>query len=173
MCGVFNFCQFQSLKKVPILSMDRKSKNPNQTFKLSFLPFSQQSNSKVYVGEFHLPHARTGGVLIVAHRRLKHTDTVFNVVRQNRLHPRERVHFIRDSRKDTKQIHGGGGSLHSNSTPSSHCCTCSYCNGSKAAAIAALSFSPLSCTHSRFLSTLCSQQDMPLYRQIWSTWRGQ
>jgi len=48
------------------------------------------------VGEFRLPHARTGGVLIVAHRRVKHTDTIFYVVRQNRLHPRERVHFIRD-----------------------------------------------------------------------------
>jgi hypothetical protein len=36
----------------------------------------------------------TGDVLIFAHRRLKHTDTIFNVVRQNRLHPRERVHII-------------------------------------------------------------------------------
>jgi hypothetical protein len=42
------------------------------------------------VGEFRHPHARTGGVLIVAHRRVKHTDTIFYVVRQNRLHPRER-----------------------------------------------------------------------------------
>jgi hypothetical protein len=40
---------------------------------------------------FQLPHARTGGVLIVAQRRVKHTDTIFYVVRQNRLHPRERV----------------------------------------------------------------------------------
>ena len=31
---------------------------------------------------FRLPHARTGGVLIFAHRRLKHTDTIFYVVRQ-------------------------------------------------------------------------------------------
>jgi hypothetical protein len=46
------------------------------------------------VGEFRLSHARTGGVLILAHRRLKHTDTIFYVVRQNRLHPRERVHII-------------------------------------------------------------------------------
>jgi len=36
------------------------------------------------------PHARTGGVLIFAHRRVKHTDTIFYVVRQIRLHPRER-----------------------------------------------------------------------------------
>jgi len=50
----------------------------------------------IHVGEFRLPHARTGGVLIVAQRRLKLTDTIFNVVRQNRLHPRERVRFIRD-----------------------------------------------------------------------------
>jgi len=75
-------------------------------------------------------------------KKAKHTDTIFNVVRQNRQHPRERVHIIRDrERKQYKyMIHGGGGSLHSNSTPSSLCCTCSCCNGSKAAAIAALHF---------------------------------
>jgi len=39
------------------------------------------------------PHARTGGVLIFAQRRLKHTDTIFNVVRQNRLHPRESPYY--------------------------------------------------------------------------------
>jgi len=49
------------------------------------------------------PHARTGGVLIVAQRRVKHTDTIFYVVRQNRLHPRERV-IVLDI-----EIHGGGG----------------------------------------------------------------
>ena len=48
------------------------------------------------LGNFRHPHARTGGVLIFAHRRVKHTDTIFYVVRQNRLHPRERVHIIRD-----------------------------------------------------------------------------
>ena len=49
--------------------------------------------------------------------------------------------------------------IHSNSTLSSLWCSYSCCNGSKAAAIAALSFSPLSCTHSRSLTTLslCSQ----------------
>jgi hypothetical protein len=45
------------------------------------------------VGEFCLPHARTGGVLIVARRRVKHTDTIFYVVRQNRLHPRESQYY--------------------------------------------------------------------------------
>jgi hypothetical protein len=49
---------------------------------------------KLTVGEFRLPHARTAGVLIVAQRRVKNTDTIFYVVRQNRLHPRERVHII-------------------------------------------------------------------------------
>jgi hypothetical protein len=39
------------------------------------------------------PHARTGGVLIFAHRMLKHTDTIFYVVRQNRLHPRESSYY--------------------------------------------------------------------------------
>jgi len=55
------------------------------------------------VGEFRLPHARTGGVLIVAQRRVKHTDTIFYVVRQNRLHPRERFILL------DIEIHGGGG----------------------------------------------------------------
>jgi len=45
------------------------------------------------VGEFRHPHTRTGGVLIFAHRRLKHTDTIFNVVRQNRLHPWESQYY--------------------------------------------------------------------------------
>jgi hypothetical protein len=49
------------------------------------------------------PHARTGGVLIFAHRRVKHTDTIFYVVRQIRLHPRERV-IVLDI-----EIHGVGG----------------------------------------------------------------
>jgi hypothetical protein len=60
----------------------------NSTSNLSY------SSSESFVGEFRLPHARTGGVLIVAQRRVKHTDTIFYVVRQNRLHPRERVHII-------------------------------------------------------------------------------
>jgi len=62
-------------------------------------------------------------------KEAKHTDTIFNVVRQNRQHPRERVYIIRDrERKQYKyMIHGGGGSLHSNSTPSSLCCTCNCC----------------------------------------------
>jgi hypothetical protein len=35
----------------------------------------------------------TGDVLILAQRRVKHTDTIFNVVRQNRLHPRESQYY--------------------------------------------------------------------------------
>ena len=45
---------------------------------------------RLYVGVFPAPHARTGGVLIFALRRVKHTNTIFYVVRQIRLHPRER-----------------------------------------------------------------------------------
>jgi hypothetical protein len=38
------------------------------------------------------PHARTGGVLILAHRRLKHTDTIIYVVRQIAyIHGRESI----------------------------------------------------------------------------------
>jgi len=41
---------------------------------------------------FRLPHARTGGVLILAQWRLKHTDTIFNVVRQIAyIHGRESI----------------------------------------------------------------------------------
>jgi hypothetical protein len=40
------------------------------------------------------PHARTGGVMIFAHRRLKHTDTIFYVVRQIAyIHGRESILF--------------------------------------------------------------------------------
>jgi hypothetical protein len=35
----------------------------------------------------------TGDVLILAQRRVKYTDTIFNVVRQNRLHPRESQYY--------------------------------------------------------------------------------
>jgi hypothetical protein len=42
---------------------------------------------------FPAPHARTGGVLIVAQWRVKHTDTIFYVVQQNRLHPRESPYY--------------------------------------------------------------------------------
>jgi hypothetical protein len=69
-----------------------------QFWQLSFLskikhPFKPSALIPI-VGESRLPHARTGDVLIVAQRRVKHTETIFNVVRQNRLHPRERVHII-------------------------------------------------------------------------------
>jgi len=47
----------------------------------------------ISVGEFRLPHARTGGVLIIAQWRVKHTDTIFYVVRQNCLHPRESPYY--------------------------------------------------------------------------------
>jgi hypothetical protein len=61
----------------------------------SYSPFYfEKTHIDLTVGEFRHPHARTGGVLIFAQRRIKHTDTIFYVVRQNRLHPRERVHII-------------------------------------------------------------------------------
>jgi hypothetical protein len=57
---------------------------------------------------FRLPHARIGGVLIVAQRRVKYTETMFYVVRQNRLHPRESPYYQRYIEKGLQQIHGGG-----------------------------------------------------------------
>ena len=52
------------------------------------------------------------------------------------------------------------------STPSSHCGTCCCCNGNKTAAIAALSFSLLSCTHSPHSLILLSLL-VPIYRLQW------
>ena len=49
----------------------------------------------------------TGDVLIFAQGRGKHTETIFYVVRQNRLHPRERVISL-EIEKGLQQIHGGG-----------------------------------------------------------------
>jgi hypothetical protein len=46
---------------------------------------------KLEVLGFPAPPCADRGLLIVAQRRLKHTDTIFYVVRQNRLHPRERI----------------------------------------------------------------------------------
>ena len=116
---------------------------------------------------FRLPHARTGGVLIVAQRRVKHTGTIFYVVRQNRLHPRERVHFIRDQRKDTKQIHGGGGSLHSNSTPSSLVALAAAAMAARLLPLLLSTFSLYSShSHPSLLSHFAPSR-MPINRQVW------
>ena len=90
-------------------------------------------------------HTRTGGVLIVAQRKLstlRQYLTWFNKSSTST----GKVHFIRDRKKDTintwrrriTQLY------------STHCslwCSCSCCNGNKAAAIAALFLSILTFTH--------------------------
>ena len=54
----------------------------------------QKFCASLSVGQFRLPYARTGGVLMVAHRRVKHTDTIFYVVRQIvYIHGRESILF--------------------------------------------------------------------------------
>jgi len=58
------------------------------------------------------------------------------------------------------------------STPSSLWCSYSCCNDSKAAAIAALSFSPLSCTHSRSLSLIFLSNISLLYRHFMVNMEG-
>jgi hypothetical protein len=67
---------------------------------IAFLLATIQSSSPscpvddLFVGDFRHPHARTGGVLIVAQRRLKHTDTIIYVVRQIAyIHGRESILF--------------------------------------------------------------------------------
>ena len=79
-----------------LLSVPKQSIHPANIINVNKNLFSAQSVPyRIYslLGN-SVTHARTGGVLIVAHRRLKHTETIFNVVRQNRLHPQERVHII-------------------------------------------------------------------------------
>jgi len=104
----FNFSAFPNLLFLDLANNSVSGTIPHEIGKLrnlSFLHLSMNQLSgpipssignlkSLSVGEFRHPHARTGGVLIVAHRRLKHTDTIFYVVRQNRLNPRERVHII-------------------------------------------------------------------------------
>jgi len=54
--------------------------------------------------EFRLPHARAGGVLIVAQGRVKHTDTIIYVVRQIAyIHRRESV--LLEIREKKQKIH--------------------------------------------------------------------
>ena len=63
----------------------------------------------------------TGGVLIFAHRRVKHTDTIFYVVRQIRLHPRERS-ILLDIEIHGRRLHllqWQQGCCHCSSSPSS------------------------------------------------------
>jgi len=70
--------------KTPFWELSFLSKNQTPLKPSALIPI---------VGEFQHPHARTGGVLIVAQRRLKLTDTIFNMVRKNRLHPRESQYY--------------------------------------------------------------------------------
>jgi hypothetical protein len=72
-------------------------------------------------------------------KEAKDTDTIFNVVRQNCLHPRKRFILLEiEKGYNTNKWRRRITSLYS--TPSPHCCTCSCCNDSKAVAIAALHF---------------------------------
>jgi hypothetical protein len=59
--------------KTPFWELSFLSKNQTSLKPSALIPI---------VGEIQVPHARTGGVLIVAQRRVKHTDTIFYVVRQ-------------------------------------------------------------------------------------------
>ena len=52
------------------------------------------------------------------------------------------------------------------STPSSYCCTCSCCNGSKAAAIAALFLSTLLHTLTFSLLSFCFSHNASIYRHF-------
>jgi len=69
-----------SLEELKIIGWKKLKSLPHQLQHLTLLGFPAS-------------HARTGDVLIVAQRRVKHTDTIFYVVRQNRLHPRESPYY--------------------------------------------------------------------------------
>ena len=121
------------------------------------------------VGEFRLPHARTGGVLIVAHRRVSTLTQYFTWFGKTAyIHGRESILLEIYRERITTYMEE-----EDHFTPSSLWCSNSCCNGSKAAAITALSFSPLSCTHSRSHSlSALSQIIMPLYRHFMVNMEG-
>ena len=109
---------------------------------------------------FPAPHARTGGVLIVAHRRLSTLTQYFTWFGKTAyIHGRESILF-RDRERITTYMEEED---HFTQTqlPALNCCTCSCCNGSKAAALAALFLSTLLHTltfsHSLNPLTLLSQ----------------
>jgi hypothetical protein len=57
--------------------------------------FLEDLDYHIYVGEFRLPHARTGGVLIVAHKRVS-TLTQYLTWFGKTAYIHRRVHIIRD-----------------------------------------------------------------------------
>ena len=102
----------------------------------------------ISVGESD-PYARTGDVLIFAHGGKAHRHNIY-MVRQNRLHPRERIHLLEIEKaynKYMKEDH-----IHS---------TLISLAALAAAAIAALSFSLFS-SYAHTTLTLCSLKIMPL-----------
>ena len=110
---------------------------------------------------FRLPHARTGGVLIVAQRRVKHTDTIFYVVRQNRLHPREKSILLEmDRERVTTHMEEEAHFTQTQLSLLSH----TAAQGSRAAALGSYSFFLSSRISLLFSSTLsiCSHKIMPL-----------
>ena len=119
---------------------------------------------RLYVGVFPAPHARTGGVLIFALRRVKHTNTIFYVVRQIRLHPRERFILLKIEKGYNKYMEEED-CIHSTQLPAHFCCSC--CNGSKAAAIAALLPFSLFSSHTHVIShSLNTLKTCLFYRQF-------
>jgi len=68
---------------------------------------------------FRLPHARTGGVLIVAHWRLSTLTQYFTWFGKSPISTGE-SHCIRDRERITTQYMEEEDHIHSNSTPSSH-----------------------------------------------------
>jgi len=119
------------------------------------------------VGEFRLPHARTGGVLIVAQRRL--STLRHNILRGSAKPPTSmgESHCIRDRERVTIHTCRGGG-LHP--LYSTHqLIFAALAAAAMAARLLALqlSFSPLSCTHSCSLSQLCFLKSCLFYRHLW------
>jgi len=121
-------------------------------------------NSRKYyklqvVGESRLLHARTGGVLIVAQRRLSTLRHIFNVVRQNRLHPRESPYYLRDRERITTQYMEEEDHFTQTQLPA-------FIAALAAAAIAAFHSLLVSLLHSQLSFTFALSR-MPINKQVW------
>jgi len=133
--------------------------------KQTLVPASNNGNSDVYVGVFRLPHARTEGVLIVVQRRVKHTDTIFNVVRQNRLHPRESPYYLRDRERITTQYMEEEDHFIQTQLPALIAALAAAAMAARLLPLQPLTFSWfLYCTHNSLLPFALSR--MPINRQV-------
>jgi len=110
---------------------------------------------------FRLPHARTGGVLIGAQWRVKHTDTILRGSAKPPTSTGESPYYLEIEKGYNKYME------EDHSTPS-HTLCCKWQQGCCPwQQLLFLSFSLLfTFSHPHTLSLICSPQDMPFYRHF-------